>query len=499
MGFLAWLFGSGGGYDAAKDSTARARAAGRTSFPADEDRHMGDSRETLRLEGRSLDRNHGLLFGVLNRIADYSMPAVGLRFETTDSGYNAAADEFLADWFRTCDVRGLNTFQDLAWLAVRSVNIDGDGGFILLKDGRIQPVESELIRTPDWATSKDRIMQGVETDSVGRPTAFHVVARNEHGMPDAANPTRISAEDFVFYRQFFRFDAIRGVPTVASILPDLVDQRELHRAYVRKTKSDATRAFAVHTEDGYMPDNLSDRTTPGTPNFEEGRPPTWEDSGLKAFFLKNTERVDNITPSTPSATIVQYEENLVRHMSAALGIPAEFWTLDLRNLSWSTANATVKLAGDAFRSIHGWAVEQFIRPILNWRLTMAIRDGDVPPAPTARRANGAEVSQFGRYRVAVPEYLWADEEQHLKAAKLGWQLGAKSLDDIAGERGESAAAMLARKKADISAAIRIAKELTAETGVQVTWDQIVNANTPGVTSLAEITARETAKLQQVPQ
>ena len=124
---------------------------------------------------------------------------------------------------------------------------------------------------------------------------------------------------------------------------------------------------------------------------------------------------------------------------------------------------------------------------------MAIRDGDIPPGPTAKRPNGLPVSFYNRYRVAIPEYLWADEEQHYKAAKLGWQLGAKSLDDIAGERGESAAEMLARKKRDILTAIEIAADLTKTTGVTVSWDQIINAGTPGVISMAEIDKRESAK------
>jgi capsid protein len=415
-----------------------------------------------------------------------------LRFESGDAAYDSAAEDFLTDWFKTADVRGMNSFQDLAWLAVRQVNVDGDGGFLLLKDGRIQPIESELIQTPPDAS--EQTIQGVERDAYGRPLRFWVCPRHlGSGLPDKEKAVPISARDFVFYRQFFRFDSGRGIPTAAAILPDLIDQRELHRAYVRKTKSDATRAFAVHTEDGMMPDNLRGRTAPGVPSFQDNRPPTWEDSGLKAFFLKDTERVENLTPATPSGTIVNYEEWLIRSMSSALGIPAEFWTLDLRSLSWSTANATVKLAGDAFRSIHSWACEQFIEPILNWRLLMAIRDGDIPPGPTAKRPNGLRVSFYNRYRVAIPEYLWADEEQHYKAAKLGWQLGAKSLDDIAGERGESAKEMLARKKGDILTAIEIAADLTKATGVTVSWDQIINAGTPGVVSMAEIDKRESAK------
>lgn len=492
MGLKNWLFGLGGGWDIVRDSMSRARSAGRTTYAADDDHHLGDSRETLRLEARNLDRNHGLFFGVLNRIADYSMPNVSLRFETGSEDFDNSAEDFLKDWFKTADVRGMNSFQDMAWLATRQVNVDGDGGFILLKDGRLQPIESELIATPEKAPKGT--IQGIQRDAFGRPQQFFICPRNESsGLPEKAKAKQISARDFVFYRQFFRFDSGRGIPTAGAILPDLIDQKELHRAYVKKTKSDATRAFSVHTEDGRMPDNLRTRSTPGTPQYEDGRPPTWEDSGLKAFFFKDTERVENIMPATPSGTIVEYEDWLVRAMSAALGIPAEFWTLDLRGLSWSTANATVKLAGDSFRAVHAWAVEQFISPILNWRLLMAIRDGDIPPAPFSKRPNGLPVSHYSRYRVAIPEYLWADEEQHFKAAKLGWQLGAKSLDDIAGERGESAKEMLSRKQSDVLAAIAVAKEITRQTGVAVSWDQIINAGTPGVISMAEIETRENAK------
>lgn len=489
MGFFSRIFGRGGGYDAVQSSKARSRAFGKTVWPADEDRHLGNYREILRLEGRSLDRNHGLLFGVLNRIADYSLPNVSLRFETDDDEYNREAEDFLSDWFRVSDVRGLNSFQDMAWLAVRTVNLDGDGGFLLLRDGRIQPVEAELIVTPEKIPDGKTIIQGVEIGALGQPLAFWIAPRHSTtGLPDRAKARRVDAFDFIFYRQFWRFDAVRGIPSCASILPDLLDQKELHRAYVRKTKSDATRAFAVHTDDGMMPENLYDKRG-GDSSPEDGRPPTWEDSGLKAFFLRNTERVENISPATPSATIVQYEEAMVRQMSSALSIPAEFWTLDLRGLSWSTANAVVKIAGDAFRGNHTWAVDQFIHPMISWRLLMAIRDGDIKPPPISKRSNGLPRSQHDKFRVSIPEYLWADEGEHYKAAKLGWQLGAKSLDDIAGERGESAAEMLSRKKGDIAAAIQIAKELEKETGVPVSWDQIINAGTPGVVSMAEIQMR----------
>jgi capsid protein len=493
-GIFRSLFG--GGFDAARTSEDRARSPYLIAQPKDEERHIGYSRDAIRLAAMELDRNHGIFFGANNRIASYSIPRIALRFETSDPVYNLEAEQFLNEWFKVCDVRGRNTFKDNIWLSVRSIPTAGDGGFILLDNGQIQPVESELIRTPEKVPPKTIILDGVEVDSMGRTLAYWVAPRSESGLPDAAKAKRVLARDFVFYRRFYRQDCIRGYPAAACSIVDLEDQKDLHRAYVKKTRNEASQSAVVNTEDGHLPSNLTPNTGANETGADDTRPPMWEGSGLKMFFLKTAEGVTNISPTTPNADMEKFEEGLIRNVCAGYGIPFEFVMLNLTGLSWSTSNAVVKMAGDAFREINLWAKDSIISPIVSWRLMMAIRDGEIPAPPALRRANGMPLPEYNRARFGVPEYLWADEREHLAAAKEAWLLSAKSMDDIAGETGNTAVEVIDAKVRNIEYAMVKARELSERQKQPVSWDQIISAGTPGVVTMAELDKRAEEKKKE---
>lgn len=211
-----------------------------------------------------------------------------------------------------------------------------------------------------------------------------------------------------------------------------------------------------------------------------------EDKHLRQYFLRVGEDVRQIQPSTPSASIVDYEKNLVRFMSAGMGLPAEMVMLDLTGLSWSTANATVKMAGDLFRRIHEWAEEQVIRPIIDWRLTLAVTRGELPPAPVD--ADG--ITELFAYRVPVPEYLWADEEAHLKAIRMKYQLGLPAERILADETGQTVEEILDERQAFIEDVYRRCAELEKLTGKAVSPLQFLNAETSGIQTIPDATRGE---------
>lgn len=499
---MAWwsrfFRGTGGGYEAGtRESEARVYQAGRNSYPIDEDRHIGEARPRIVLEGRYQDRNNGLLYGVANRIADYSVPTALPRFATASKEWNDAARLFFKRWARKdrCDIRRLRSFDDLVWLAVRQSYIDGDGGFVLLEDGRVQMVEGELIATPDPAPQGKVICNGVELDRYGAPVAFWIAPRNEAGFPSPDKARRVLAGDFVFFRQFTRCDSVRGVPPISSITSDLIDQKELHQSYLAKTKHDTKDGTLVTTADGYMPNIPHPVSGEGNDKPPPPRPASMEDRHLRMYFLRNGEDVRQIPPSTPSANIVDYEKNLVRFMASALGIPAEFWTLDLTNMSWSTANATVKMAGDQFRRVHEWAEEQVIRPLIDWRIAKAIERGELPPAPTVK-VGAFEVSQAFEYRLAVPEYLWADEDSHLKAVKTKFQLGLDGMTAVADEYGKTVGEMLDEREELWTEIYARCKRLEERTGKPISPLQFINAETSGIQTVVAESPKDRAEAEE---
>lgn len=483
MGWFGRLFGFGGGYEAAdRNSDKRVLQGGRRSQPLDEDSHVGPARQQISLEVRDQDRNNGLLFGLLNRIADYSVPSAIPSFHTSSAKWNKLALRWFKAWAKkeNCDIRRLRSFDDLAWLALRESYVGGDGGFVLLKDGRLQLVDGELIATPDREEKNRNIVNGVELDAYGAPVAFWICPRGEGGLRDASRAVRVRAENFVFFRQFTRGDQTRGVSPVAPIVPDLIDQRDLHQNYLAKTRHETKDATVVTTRDGYMPNIPTDS---GNKKPPPPRPASMEDTHMRTYFLRDGEDVHQINPSTPSANIVDYEKSLVRYMTSGVGIPGEMGNLDLTGLSWSTANATVKIAGDTFRRTHEWVEENVLRPIVDWRLLKAVENGELPQAPIDEDG----FTELFNYRIPVPEYLWADEEGHLKAIKQKFQLGLPADKILADETGLTPEEILDARQAYVAEIYRRCAELEAQTGKPISPLWFVNAETSGVRTIPDAT------------
>ena len=187
--FLRGLLGIGGYEAAAPSNHLRKSAAYRRSFPKDEDSHAKWARGRLRLEAHDMDRNHGMFFGVCNRIADYTVPRVVFTAATGSEEWDRAARAYLRNWFRKADLRGRDSFPRLVWLALRTSLLDGDGAFVFLSNGQLLPVEAELIGTPEGpalasAAKGVKIVDGVEVDAVGRAVAYWIAPRDPGGIPD---------------------------------------------------------------------------------------------------------------------------------------------------------------------------------------------------------------------------------------------------------------------------------------------------------------------------
>lgn len=151
-----------------------------------------------------------------------------LQARTTDSEFNRRVEEAWNRWVDAADIRGMMTgaqWQRQAWLEPRK---DGDGGFLLVDRGgesRLQYIPGDLIRNPDKrlggaSVEQPTIFDGVETNTVGRPVAFHVLSEDELGRRDF---TRVTAQNFVWLSHREAPLSVRGVTCYAPIF-GLLDQ-----------------------------------------------------------------------------------------------------------------------------------------------------------------------------------------------------------------------------------------------------------------------------------
>lgn len=472
--------GSGGGHEGAEGSTFRRMFANWRSKPVDEDHHTGGAAaQTLRLEARDLRRNYGVIAGYARRFPR-NIVGSGIHAEwmTDDEVANEEYEDFFRQWKSTYDVRGRMSFDESCRHAINARLFDGNGMDIKLADGRCQPVEAERIATPEKFQSDKSVVDGIKTAG-GVIVGFYVLPRDKDGNLDRSQYEFVKSDDAVFYGETTRVDQLRSQPELSPILTDAVDFRMGQKYQLNKFKLDQLQGWAVMRKGGGIPANLIRRHTDA--GGTSATPVTQSFDGIKFYNLDQGDDVKSLASNTPNSQHESFGLMCCRYMAACLCVPVEFFLLDLRNLSWSTSRTVTEQAKSTILDWHEWLIESRVRKLALWRLAMAIRDGDVKPAPVEKlTSRGLPKSQLMRVRFSVPDYAHVQREAEADADEKEFNLCKTSLDEIARKRGLSGREdLLEAKGGDISAAVKLAQQLTKDLGEPVSWRDLINASKPG--------------------
>jgi capsid protein len=139
--------------------------------------------------------------------------------------------------------------------------------------------------------------------------------------------------------------------------------------------------------------------------------------------------------------------------SAGIGYPYEFFTFDFSKCDFSRMIAVIGLINKASGIWRTWLSESMYK-LWVWRVAMAIRDGDLPPAPMGK--NGK--SEWNLVDWQGPEDFVTDRQKDVQADTLEFQMRQGSMSQAARRRGKDYSDILRQQARDYKTEQRIAKE-----------------------------------------
>lgn len=466
-----------GGYDGARETTARPSAIYRGTSPLDEDSQIGSwDRGRLRLECLDLRRNNAIVAGVCERFADNVVgPGITPQAKTSDNAWNEAAESYWHEWSKVSDYRQRVSMRELQRLVVAQRLIFGESFFLLTDGGQLQPIEPERIVDPAKKPTGAIISDGVSLTGAGIPVGYYVAPRNAQGRIDAENTRLIRREDIVHCMRPIRFDQVRGIPELAPVINALRDFGMLTESTLQRAKMDARRGWAIYSEEGAGKiANLGPRDATGNRTQTSGQVYERIEDGM-TYYLRTGDQIQSLASNTPNAQFVPYNELLLRLIGSALSIPYEFLVLDFKQGSFSASKAALAQVYKTFLNYHTWAVEVMMQRVWNWRIAKAIKAGELPPAPVDSRG----VSQWYRVEWSQPDYTWIDPEGGIDAHAKAFNAGVTSVSAFARKSGRDGEDVLREKAKDIATAQRIADEVNTESGTNLTWRDLIQTLQPG--------------------
>lgn len=446
----------GRGYDAGESSHVRQDLGWGRSQPCDEHNMVGvdGTRELINLKAIDLKRN-GADNGVCDRIALFAIGNSGLRPQalTSDDTWNEASE----DWWNyqyspACDSRGRLSMWQMQWQAVSLRPTMGGVYWQLLSDGTIRPVETERIRQPNKKENQAGCSDGVKVDPLtGRILGYWVHARTDDGtFSQAKEGVFVKAENMIpVCKPPWRPDQVREIADFASTVPRIQDLAEANK-YTLNTMKAQSKLFAWLSTAGSGPLGGSRNANPtNTVNQRK----TFQLDALEVMHLNQGEQLQMGSSPTPSSTHIPYMQMQAGLAAAGINYPYEFYTYDFSKCDFSRMVAVCGLINKSSEVWQTWLAEALTK-LWVWRIAMAIRDKDLPPAPLAK--NGK--SEWMLIDWQAPEGLTVDRQKEIQADTLEFQMRQNSMSSVARRRGKDYSDVLRQQARDWKLEERIAKE-----------------------------------------
>lgn len=455
-GILDW-FGSSNPYDAGNATRHRPTRAGRVSHAQDEDSAVKPyGREQLRLECRDIRRNNP----VGKSICDRLVSCVGGReiipqAKTSDNEWNRKAEKFFGNYSKVCDYRRRIVLKDFIDLIINSSLTDGELGIVLMKNGQIAPVEAERIRTPTNMTvgagAGYRIVDGVMVANSGQKMRYYVHNRNEAGFFDGNSFTAYESDQFWhILRAGFRADMVRAVPDLASIVNPVKDIERYKTSLVLKAENEAKDFYIVKNQAGAVPVSQNPRKY-GLNADGTGTAPTVNGSPVENIstgeikYLKTGEDLERIGSNTPSSNAIPFIQGNLRIICPAIGLPYEVAMMDFSRSNYSVSRTALLQLRDTVESWQFYIVNQFLQRLWNWRIAKAIKDGDLPQAPTDEDG----ISEWYKVVWQTPRLPSADPMKDAQSTMLEITAGVNTNTEWAMKRGRDLEDVMTEKQNDI--------------------------------------------------
>lgn len=360
--------------------------------------------------------------------ASVDREVLGISPEAAKKWQHAAEMEFRlwAGKKQNCDALGLNNFESLQQLALKSWLLSGDV-FPLVKHYaptplnpyslRIHLIEADRVSTPDEyggysmlrltdgkipvgkPGAGHRVYDGVEVDGDGRVVAYHVCSSYPQAvlLEERREWTRVLAygertglPNILHIMDSERPDQYRGVPYLAQVIEPLLQLRrytesELMAALVQsfftawiQTDTDTSDTPFNEVGDGDIAGfpteaNTSGETPAGNISNDDNE---YEMGPGTVTHLAPGESVNFGNPNIPTAGFETFVKTLCKLIGSALELPYDVLIKEF-NSSYSASRGALLEAWEAFKMRRKWFVDGFCQPIYEIWLAEAVARGRI--------------------------------------------------------------------------------------------------------------------------
>ena len=339
----------------------------------------------------------------------------------------------------------------------------------------IQMIEPDRLCNPRGKPNSKTLRDGVEFDQYGSPVAYHI--RTTHQTDSMFGQREEKWTRIPRYTPWGRARVIhifenerpgqtRGRPLFTPILKklkmlDMYQGAELETAIIQTLYAavieseydtiSAMQALGAHQYDDDSTTALQQQLTASYMkthlDYHDGA--EIELNGSKVVHLMPHEKLKFMTSNQAHNGFKDFEESILRHCAAGLGVTYEQISKDYSKVSYSSARAAMRDAWKHFERKRSNVAAKFATQCYALVLE-EIFDKGLVPIPQGAAGYYDAKTEYTRCRWIGPGKGYVDPLKERKAAQLGIQMGVTTLEDECAEQGKDYIEVLeqrAREKA----------------------------------------------------
>lgn len=345
--------------------------------------------QKLRNRCRELERNNDYVRRYLNGLDSNVIGSSGvmLQMKVEDSPlvYDEQANRVIErEWHKWCNRKhttpnGRQSWLEICKLALRSCARDGDVLLQLVRGYNndhgfaVQLIEADMLdihHNNYRLANGGEIRMGVETNTVGRPVAYHILTAHPGETSDTSRKrVRVDADDIIHLYNPERISQTRGVPWMVSAMTRL----QMLAGY-EESELVASRTAACKM--GFLTKDANAENYTGEEDEDYNLIMEAEPGSIEE--LPTGMRFQEWNPQHPTSAYKDFVKATLRGISAGLNISYNTLANDLEGVNYSSIRAGLFDEREHYKSIQNWFIDSFVQPVFEAWLEASILNGVFP-------------------------------------------------------------------------------------------------------------------------
>ena len=318
--------------------------------------------------------------------------------EIVEARFNLAAESPRAYF----DRMGINDFTAMVRLVVGLFFATGEVTAVvdwLEEENRpfntaIQLVNSNRLSNPNNGMDTQYLRSGVEIDSKGRPTHYHFRNGEQYDMYGVSHEwRRVPAatpwgrQQVIHIMEQRLADQHRGIADMVSVLKKMRMTAKYQDVVLQQAVLQATYAAVIESElpREIVSAQMGEEDPTGesalaflsnVAEYSAGRDIMLNDVKVPVLFPNTKLNLKQL--SDPAGIGANFEESLLRHTAAGLGLSYEQFSRDYSKTNYSSARASMSEAAKSMQSRKKMVADRFATSVFRLWLEEEINNGTVP-------------------------------------------------------------------------------------------------------------------------